>query len=442
MAHLPGPGEATPAIADLDQNGYVDIAFGNGWIYWGGPEGYSAKRRQDLAIQNGHGAAVADLNRDGYLDLVITAGSAQQPESPSSSLIFWGSPRGFRRENQQVFRLSTRISLSPSIADLNKDGFLDLIFTDVDTENMDIFWGDARGFSARKHTLLQVQSSATVEIADLNGDGWLDLILGGGWDRKRFGRPTRQASIVWGSPDGFSPKKTSRLEAFDSLEQAVADLNKDGFLDIAMTNYHAYSTRTLPAFIYWGGPNGTYSESRRSSLPAESSSALTVADLNRDGWNDIVVFNHQERGDHGVGANIFWGGPQGYSLSRSHRIQTFGPHFGVRRDIGNIYDRKLREEYVSPPLELPKGKTASRLNWQARTPHGTAVKFQLRTGKSAAELRSATWQGPQGRQSYYERPGAVLQLPAESRWLQYGAVLTTPDSGSTPVLERVGIDVK
>jgi hypothetical protein len=286
---------------------------------------------------------------------------------------------------------------------------------------------------------MRVQSAATVEIADLNRDGWLDLIFGGGWDPARAGRPTRQSTILWGSAQGYASERAAHLESFDSLEQAVADLNKDGYLDIVMTNYHAYTTRTIPALIYWGGPNG-YSEARRTSLPAESSSSVTVADLNRDGWADIVIYNHVAAGDHSVGANIFWGGPEGYSYLRRSHFPTFGPHFGVRRDIGNIYDRRLEEDYTSAPLEIPAGRRPSRLSWKARTPHGTAVRFTLRSAATAAALAQAQWVGPRGKDSFFDQPGATLTVPGDHRFLQYRATLSTPDGGSTPFLEAVEIE--
>ena len=308
---------------------------------------------------------------------------------------------------------------------------------------MEIFWGTAQGtFSRRHHSSLQVQPSSTVEVADLNADGWLDMIVGGGWDSEQFGRPTQHISILWGSREGYSEDRILRLEGYDPLEHAVADLNRDGFLDIVTSNYHAYFTRSIPAFIYWGSAEGSYSESRRSHLPAESSGALTVADLNQDGWYDIVVFNHLDQGDHGAGTYIYWGSPQGYSADRRHWIQTFGPHFGARKDIGNIYDRKLRETYRSAPLQLPEGKQASRLRWEAATPHGTGVQLQLRSAASESALAEAAWTGPKGKGDHFKDSGAALDLPGSHRWLQYHATLTTPNGGSTPVLEAVHIDVR
>ena len=437
LSVVPGDG-GLATTADLDQDGWVDLVFPSGAIFGGGPDGYELQ--MDLELDGANGVTVADLNRDGYLDLVTVLGSAYSDFAPVS-WILWGSADGHDKSRRTELKLGIHIGQGGRIADFNRDGYLDIVFTDVDTAHVDLFWGSSDGnYSEEKHTVLKIQPTSNPEIADLNGDGWLDLIFGGGWDPKRFGRPTRQAILVWGSEDGFSSERTTSLENYDSLEQAVADLNKDGNLDIVMTNYHAYHTRTIPAFVYWGAEDGSYSESRRTSLPAESSSALTVADLNQDSWMDLVVFNHLERGDHSVGSNIYWGGEEGYSYARRHWFQTFGPHFGRLRDIGNIYDRKLQEEYLSAPLECAGDKRPGRIRWKAQTPHGTGVKFQVRGASSETGLEQASWRGPAGTDSFYEESGQALELPAAEKWFQYRAILTTPDGGSTPVLEEVAID--
>ena len=424
--------------ADLDGDGWVDLIFPDGSIFGGSSAGFRLHKK--LETEPANGVSAGDLNRDGYLDLIYISGAASRGLPPTARIL-WGGEKGHDPSRRTELRLGIRVGQAGRVADFNKDGALDLIFSDVDSEHVDLFWGSLEsGFSQENHTVLKIQPTSSPEIADLNGDGWLDLIFGGGWDPKRFGRPTRQAILVWGSRDGFRSDRTTEIEAFDSLEQAVADLNRDGHLDIVMTNYHAYHTRTLPAFIYWGGEEGAYSESRRTTLPAESSSALTVADMNQDSWLDLVVFNHLERGDHSVGSNIYWGGPNGYSYGRRHWFPTFGPHFGRLRDVGNIYDRRLQEEYVSAILEVPAGKTDARLRWKALTPHGTGVQFQVRSASSQAALESSPWKGPEGPGSYFRQSGAELRLPSGDGWFQYRAILTTPDGGSTPVLHEVAID--
>ena len=438
------PNSSSPAsVADFNQDGWVDIVMPHGLLYWGDPEGYDPERKLQLPVKRGTGTAVADLNRDGYLDLVLSTLKVEGTRYSSSASVVWGTGQGFDAEGATPLTLSTKITQSPTIADLDKDGHLDLIFPDVDSGRVEFFWGAKDGtYSNDRSSQLDVQPCSVVEVADLNEDGWLDLIVGGGWNTKEYGQPTREITILWGGQDGFDAARSLKLEAYDSLEHAVADLNRDGYLDLVVTNYHAYMTRTIPAFIYWGGADRTFSENRRSHLPAESSGALTVADFNQDGWMDIVVFNHLERGDHGAGTNIYWGGPEGYSFLRRQWVQTFGPHFGTRRDVGNIYHRKLEEEYFSSPLAIPAGRIPARLNWKAQTPHGTGLEFQLRSSADHSQLAAADWTGPDGTASAYTQPGSRIEVPAPHRWLQYRVVFTTPDGGNTAVLDEVSIDTK
>ena len=452
------PNCTAQGIADYKQDGFVDVVGGyEGDIHYGSPSGFTTEpiiKTNRRAVGSdptgqppleGQGLAVADLNRDGYLDLVMSRGVRHrfmdQGAKPKSTegLILWGGSSGFNDANKTLLPLETLFSQSVNVADLNKDGFLDLIFPGLETGMTHIFWGAADGsFSEERQARLQAHNASTVEIADLNRDGWLDLIFGGGWDTvNNYARPTRFAMIFWGGRDGYSRQRTQRLESFDSLESSVADLNKDGFLDIVFTNYHAYFTRRVPALIYWGGPQGTYSESRRTTLPAESSSALTIADLNQDSWLDLFVCNHVVNGDHTVGSHIFWGGPQGYAAANRQWVPTFGPHFSNGRDLGNIYDRRLIEEYVSAPLQLPAGTGTSRLEWQATTPHGTEIKFQIRTAQSRQALAQTQWHGPDGVGDRFEKTGMRINAPDPHRWLQYRAEFITPDGGNTPVLEEV-----
>ena len=309
-------------VADFNQDGYVDMIGGRrGEISWGGAKGFAAPETllQSYNVK-GEGSAIADLNRDGYLDLVMPTGSAtvfhdhhddhKDSDSPHG-MILWGGADGFHEDNKIELKLNTLFSQSANIADLNKDGFLDVLFPGLDTGKTQIFWGGADGsYNLKRQTMFQAHNASTIEIADLNADGWLDLIFGGGWDLNNLGRPTQFASIFWGGTKGFSRERSLKLESFDSLESSVADLNKDGHLDIVFTNYHGYFTRRIPVFIYWGSSDGSFHESRRSTVPAESSSALTIADFNQDDWLDLFVCDHVINGDHTIGSNILWGGPK------------------------------------------------------------------------------------------------------------------------------------
>jgi hypothetical protein len=430
MATLPTNGDCH-AVADLDQNGFVDIVFPNGHIYYGGERGDSVERRLDLQLQ-GYGVSVADLNRDGYLDLLIP--------TAAKGLILWGGPQGHRRDRLLELPLTTRITQAASIADLNKDDHLDLIFPDVDSPRVDFYWGDASGsYEPKRRTSMDVHSASIVAIADVNQDVWLDLVFGGTYDRKNKGRHAEHGVLLFGGADGFSLERSQRFEAFDSDEQVVADLNKDGHLDLVVSNYHGHTTRSIPTFIYWGDASGRFHESRRATLPGESTLRLTVLDLNQDGWLDITAFDHQRSGDHTAGANIFWGAEEGFREENRQSIAAFGVHFGERRNLGNIYDRTLEETYISPELTIPPRQKPTRLSWRAQTPRGTSVAFQVRSAESNEKLGAAVWRGLDGDNSRFTITPAELNVPAEHRVMQYRAILRTPDGGGTASLTEVRI---
>jgi hypothetical protein len=67
------------------------------------------------------------------------------------------------------------------------------------------------------------------------------------------------------------------------------------------------------------------------------------------------------------------------------------------------------------------------------------VKFQIRSAVSEEGLESAQWEGPEGPGTYFGESGAALEVGGNHRWLQYRVIFTTPDGGSTPVLEEVHI---
>jgi hypothetical protein len=82
-----------------------------------------------------------------------------------------------------------------------------------------------------------------------------------------------------------------------------------------------------------------------------------------------------------------------------------------------------------------------RLYWEAGTPPGTTVRFQVRSATTREALADAAYLGPDGTpETFYEQSGSpVRTLP--SGFFQYRAVLATQDSARTPYLKRVTLAV-
>jgi hypothetical protein len=466
MTSLAPGGLMMYTVADLDDNGYPDLVLvtgGHPWIWWGSASGFDVKHRTELPIAslpgggNIFGLGVADLDRDGYLDLVCVGSlNSGAKEGGPQAIVVYGSERHFQTARTETFTLpggpGTLGATSLTIADLNRDGFLDLVFPLVDTDQAQIRWGGPDGFVSARVTNLVTNGASHVAVADLDHDGWLDLVFTSGLMGKRVpGEPivggtgvkgtTRNSYsyIYWGNPKGEF-KEPTELETYNALDVTVADLNCDGHLDLAFSSYLSDTTRELPAIIYWGDGTRAFSQKRRTFLDGASSASMDALDLNHDGWPDLVVTNHQKHFSHKSGTNIYWGGPIGFSNSRRTNLPTIGSHLDAMVDAGNIYDRRFEWTYTSAPIKALPGMTFSGIRWKADTALHTDVKFQVRGATSQNDLIAAPWSGPDGANSYYTKSGAPLAAGmAEYKWLSYRAVLSSPDGGNSPVLTEVEI---
>ena len=82
----------------------------------------------------------------------------------------------------------------------------------------------------------------------------------------------------------------TRLTSFGGGRSVVADLNRDGYPEIVFCNFiHNYpGLRT--AYVYWGSANG-YSTTNKTELPTNWASGVAAADLNADGYPELVFAN-------------------------------------------------------------------------------------------------------------------------------------------------------
>lgn len=428
---LPADGPYCSKVADLNDDGHPDVVLTGEppCIHWGGADGF--KKRQSLDIgERTVGVVVGDYNRDGSLDIIFSTFSGD-PRKSNHGILLWGAEDGFSpNRSERIATKAVRSCCGVSTADMNRDGYLDLVFPAGETLDgySELLYGGPSGFGKTPSTRLNTNGVGAPSIADLDGNGWLDLIFPGSQDLETQD-PHTKSLIYWGSKDGWDDAHRTELEAFHAAEIIVADLNRDGHLDLVSSNYKGRDTRTLPIFIFWGNAEHQYSNDHRTELPAESSCGIQVLDLNQDEFPDIIVHNHIKDGDHTVGSVIYWGGRQVYSSDRQTRLPTVGPHYSIGISPGNIYDRSVSSKYLSPIVEMPAGKRRLTLDWKGQTPHKTAVRFKFRTAVSQLKLRSAKW-SPLMR-------GEAVSLPPDQKNMQYAADLISLDGGSSPRLQEV-----
>jgi hypothetical protein len=441
-----GGGTNTYVLADLDLDGYADLAFVSPEglrIFHGGPDGLMPDRYSILNDrgQPFHYVLVGDLNKNGWLDLIGVGYTydAKPDTMASSTLVFWGSSEGFSDERSTV--LPTFCGGNAQLSDVNQDGWLDVIYFDK-RGYLAIYLGGPDGFSEDRMEKVFLTDSdignvCAINFADLNGNGWLDLIL------SVMGHYTRKESgfyILHGGPEGYSADRLTfhRTDA-SSILVSIADLNNDGYLDLLVPAYSTQFTRELPAHIFWGGPDGFDFENPLV-IPCDSSCAFVAVDLTGNGYRDLLTICHRNDLGHQVDSLLFWNGPEGLTFDSVTRLPGLGPHLCSPRDFGNAFTREPLENYVSPPYELNEANP-TKVGWQAETPPNTQVKLQLRWAETIEDLEKSPWLGPGGGGSFYETPGQTFgDVPRPAKWLQYKASLMSPNGCFSPKLKEVRID--
>ncbi|MBP6932873.1 MAG: VCBS repeat-containing protein, partial [Candidatus Methanofastidiosum sp.] len=151
------------SVRDLNNDGFKDIVFGNSsansYIYWGSASGYSNSQRSLIPSSWVYGASVEDLNKDGYLDIVLTS---YNHASQVNSYIYWGSPSGYSASNRTL--LPTKGTAGVGICDLNKDGWLDIAFSNSESSTSTVYWGGPLGYLIQNKTEFLVTESTGVTV--------------------------------------------------------------------------------------------------------------------------------------------------------------------------------------------------------------------------------------------------------------------------------------
>ena len=291
----PGGSGGSCDAADLNCDGFVDFVISKYYspslsIYWGSPCGPSPNIQTNLALGDGSNetSLIADFNKDGFLDIAIGN------YCWGKAAVIWGSASGYSITNRTELPVTNLTGYNLETADFNKDNWLDLLIVDRQGPSNLIYWGSESGFSASNFTAIPYLSSCPhgASVADLNSDGWLDLVFTGC-------SSIQKAYIYWGSPTGFQNHQVLNIGNYTLGGNSINDLNNDGYLDILIIR----GEPQIKPLIYWGSMNG-YSDDNRTEIntPVWGSGGL-VADFNYDGNLDIYLNNF----DYNIGSYLFWG---------------------------------------------------------------------------------------------------------------------------------------
>ncbi len=268
--------------SDRAGNGSVTIVLNQGGR---GAAAFPASAITTLAARNlRFGIDAGDLDGDGDIDL-ITANLAND----STSDIFLNTGNGaFTRINGPTVSADVgRIRL----ADLNNDGNLDVIYT-TRSGGITAIYAQSDNPYVGSNGTLQPGSTATfaypqggglnlrgLRFADLNDDGFIDMVV------------SNQASntIAIYINDGSGGFAAGVLHTVGSAPEdiAIGDLNNDTIPDIAVAN-----TGSANMSMLTNNGDGTFQPAITVTVGA-GPEGVAIGDVTNDGANDIVTANIQ-----------------------------------------------------------------------------------------------------------------------------------------------------
>lgn len=444
---FPGHSAGTMLPIDFNDDGFTDLLILQNAedqphkappadLYWGTKDGFSQENMTQLETPLAWGGHCADLNKDGYLDIIATCGDHIR--------ILYGSKKGYCKENTTIIYPFedepeiTRVGLMwPALADLNGNGWLDLVVP-VSWQNFSlIYWGGPEGFSNERRSKLPIECALTVRVADLNNNGYPDLVFGSRASVHRNLEHEGTVTIFWGSEKGYSGFNCCVLPSYQTNNITIADFTNDGYLDICASSYFNGKERDINSYIYWND-HGKFSVTNRKRLFAHSSSAAWACDFNEDGYVDICMTHHRAYGNHITESAIWWNGPEGFKEENRTWLPALGPHDMTPNDPGNVMTRGPEETYITPVATV---EGLHHVGWVAKLGPKTWVNCQIRTADTLEALEAATFVGCDGTEK--TRLGCNEPIPAKlagGKYLQIKLFLGAVNSGNTPRITEIYAD--
>jgi hypothetical protein len=156
----------------------------------------------------------------------------------------------------------------------------------------------------------------SLQIADMNNDGFNDIVAGVFVSNSFPPYTEFQDMIFYGNGNGVDPVPGWLSDdATHTGDLHVADINNNGFLDIV--TIHGGSRRTDNVRIYYGGPNGpsTTAGYVSSTTPNAWGTAGVLVDMDNNGLLDLVTTNQGLSPDPFRPVFLFRNNGTGFGLS-------------------------------------------------------------------------------------------------------------------------------
>ncbi len=331
------------AVGDINNDGLDDIYFtanmGANKLYLnqGNFKFNDITKAAGVACNDGWktGVTMADVNGDGFLDIYVCYSGKGDPEKRRNKLFINNGNLTFTDKAKEFGLNDPGYTTHASFFDMDRDGDLDMFLLNHNVvvirefqfakakETRDPYAGD-KLFRNDNGRFIDVSRDAGIKgnplgfglgitVADINKDGWLDMYVSNDYVEPDY--------LYINNHNGtFTDRMTDYMQhiSYFSMGCDVSDINNDEWPDLFTVdmlpednkrqkllygpeNYEQYSLMVLNGFYFQNMRNmlhlnngdGTYSEIGQFAGISKTdwSWAPLFADYDNDGWKDLFVSN-------------------------------------------------------------------------------------------------------------------------------------------------------
>jgi hypothetical protein len=285
------------ALADLNGDGKPDLALGTGntvsVLRNQGGGTFAAAITYPLTA-GGSAISAVDLNGDGRLDLVVGSNDGFSVGGQSFGNVSVLLNQGGGTFPTAVEYTSSSPSMAIGTGDLNGDGHPDIVVGDVFTSAVSVLLNQGNGTFAPSVDYPTDSYPDSVVVADVNRDGRPDIVLA-----IDDSSGTTTLNVLINNGDGTFAPKVSYDEIMLGSAVTVADLNGDGWPDIALA---ALADSQGTVLVLLNNGDGTFATPIPFPVGAILAS-ISVADVNGDGRPDLVTVSVDDADP--MGGNVY-----------------------------------------------------------------------------------------------------------------------------------------
>ncbi|HUA14746.1 MAG TPA: FG-GAP-like repeat-containing protein [Verrucomicrobiae bacterium] len=304
-------------------NGVVTVLLGNGDGTYQAPVTYSVGEEAEAV-------ALSDVNGDGKLDILATSYCNSDCSSGAVNVLLGNGDGTF--QPAVAYNTGAPASVALSVGDVNGDGKLDLLVADDCSSSsscsngvLSVLLGNGDGtFQTAVNYGSGGESPQGIAIADVNGDGKLDVAIANEC-ASNSDCSSGFVSVLLGNGDGtFQNAVNVGSGGVYADSVAIGDVNGDGHADLVVANRCNNSSNCTNGTVgvMLGNGDGTFQSALSYASGGLFAQSLALVDLNADGKTDVVVSNQCQSNSgcqYGNSTSVLLGNGDGtFQLSASY----------------------------------------------------------------------------------------------------------------------------